>query len=137
METMATLYSQSGSIKLLTSEDLSRAREDRGRISGTSPASFDYYVPETAGTVVIDAYVAAGTSFQDLTVLAGPSPEALVRIDARRSIFQTLDNEYSYFTSLRYACAHIPASSRYVKIILADGVQVGHVEIASPSGLQE
>ncbi len=122
-------FAKSGNLQFLTLETIARAKEDRDRLVGSTGEYVVYRLTDSIASVNVEVLAVRLDGDVDVVISSGASPDSLSRLDVRRDIHQNFKNEYGFFTPISYFCDRVPPQHRYVKIVLADNSQIGHIEI--------
>jgi len=134
MENDNNFYGRMGNLRFLKFEDMVRAKEDRNRIAGKDGDYIVYKIPETISSLQVDAFFAKDDA-KDLKVLTGENVESFRPLAVTKSVFPNFTNVYKFFLPVRYSAEKIPAAHRFIKIILADDVQLSSVEVKYHQGV--
>ena len=128
MDSFGRVYQKDGDLSLLTSQDIRKAKEDRSRLVGKNGSSIVYKVPSSVTSLSIDAYRTAeeGT----ISVAADSTPNASVNLTLKLAIHRFGKNDYGFFDAVTYRCDQLPAGTRFVRIMLSEGIQIARVEIS-------
>jgi hypothetical protein len=129
MENFNKVFQKDGSLKLLSSQDIRRAKEDRSRLAGETGSYIIYKFPGKGIEVKVDYFVAdsskkvAVSVSKDLNKFFDINPEKEV------SIFGI--NDYGFFDAVTLRGRNIPDDAKYAKIVLEEGVQISRIELRS------
>ncbi len=61
---------------------------------------------------------------------AGKTPEDFSPVVSSREVFEQYPNDYGFYAAGRYILRHFPPDDRFVKISLANSIQLGRIEIS-------
>lgn len=133
MENFDKVFQKDGELKLLTYQDIRRAKEDRSRLTGEEGSYIIYKAPMNISEIKIDFFLSKENG--DIKIAAGSNLDSLTEIIPNKQIFSFGKNDYQFFDAVTYSsniyddAEGIPKDTRFVKIILNDGVQISRVEI--------
>ena len=127
------VFQKDGELMLLTHQDIRRAKEDRSRLTGKEGSYIMYKTPGDAWTIKIDVVCPNENSNVSVAVDSALGAFRPVALKTRRFRFGA--NDYGFFDAVSCTSDQLPSGTRFVKILLQDGVQICRVEIAygSPS----
>ncbi len=127
LESFDKVFQKDGDMTLLTVRDIRKAREDRSRLTGKNGSYIMYKLPAAAVSIKIDAFRTDDSS--NISVAADSSLSVLsgMPLIVRKSAMG--ENDYGFYDAVSYTSADLPARTRYIKILLSEGVQVSRVEI--------
>ncbi|HTY11427.1 MAG TPA: cellulase family glycosylhydrolase [Bacteroidota bacterium] len=129
MENFDKVFQKDGALKLLTLEDIRRAKEDRSRLAGNNGSYIIYTLEGKAASVLVDYFVADTT--KKVEVLASKDLETFADLATRKEVFLYGQNDYGYFDAVTLAGTEFPDGTKYIKIMLEEGVQISRIEIRS------
>jgi hypothetical protein len=128
MESFDKVYQKDGDLKLLTFQDIRKAKEDRSRLTGGKNSYVIYKVPATVSAIKVDAYrVSEGG---EVRVAADTSLNAFADLLTRTDVFRFGKNDYGFYDAVSCVCDEIPPGTKFIKISLNEGIQIGRVEIS-------
>jgi len=119
----------SAGVKFLPGWDATRAKEDKTRIEGSADDYLIYLLPKEITAVQADAFFTTSDLENNLTFFSGSSTQTLTPINGDREILEVFKNDYRMYCPVRYKINNIPGDHRYIRINLAKGIQIGHIEI--------
>ncbi len=61
---------------------------------------------------------------------AGTTQENFSPVVYSREVFEPYPNDYGFYAAGRYILRHIPPEDRFIKISLANSIQLGMIEIS-------
>ncbi len=126
MDSYEKIFQKSGDLRLLKFEDIRKAKEDRSRVSGKEGSFIVYRVPASS-SMEIDTYQPSNAR---LSIIAADSTmNAFPLLPIKTRTYRFDGNDYGFYDAVSYTCDEIPAGTEYVKIVFADGIQIGRVEI--------
>jgi mannan endo-1,4-beta-mannosidase len=127
MDTFDRIFQKDGGLKILTHQEIREAREDRSRVTGTNGSYIMYKTPGDAWTIRIDVVCPNMQSNVSVAVDSALGAFRPIAPTVRRYRFGA--NDYGFFDAVSYTSDQLPAGTRYVKIMMQEGVQVCRVEI--------
>ena len=128
MESFDKVFQKDGDLKLLTYQDIRKAKEDRSRLTGGKDSYVIYKVPANVSAIRVDAYhVSEGSKVR---VAADTSPNAFADLPTRTDVFRFGKNDYGFYDAVSCVCDEIPPGTKFIKISLNEGIQIGRVEIS-------
>jgi len=119
------VFQKEGPLRLLTSQDLRRGKEDRSRLTGAKGSSIAYRVPATITEFQIDALAADSA---DLQILLSTDGQKYEQASPTKEYFTFGSNDYRFFNAIRYRLSSFPPATEYVKILLDGATQIGRVQ---------
>ena len=128
MENFDKIFQKDGNLKLLTTQDLRKAKEDRSRLAGDAGSYVVYKIPGVGQSVRID-YLVADPS-KKIVVSVSKDLASFTMLDVEKKVYSFGKNDYGFFDAVSVT-AGIPAGSSFVKISLEQGVQIGRIELRS------
>ncbi|MGE5498720.1 MAG: cellulase family glycosylhydrolase [Syntrophothermus sp.] len=131
MENFDKVYEKDGEFKLLTAEDIRKAKEDRSRLTGKTGSYLIYKVPEAGTGLKVDFFDTAEGN--EIKILASGSNEAAgeyQELTVKKEKFAFEKNEYGFFTALRYSADTLPKGTKFIKIVINDKVQISRIELS-------
>ena len=129
MEDRSRLYDASGELQMLSSADVSRAKEDRSRLAGRTGDYVVYKIPGKIISLKVDMFITRMNGENEIQLLSGDSTKAFSRLPSTRQSFEPLKNEYRMYTPVTVSSQGIPTGHQYLKIVLAADIQVSRVEV--------
>jgi hypothetical protein len=127
MENFDRVFQKDGKLRLLTTEDIRRAKEDRSRLAGDSASYIVYKLAGRGVDVVVDYFVA--DTGRHISITTSKDLETFVPLAASKKIYSFGQNDYDYFTAVALQGKNFTDGDKYVKISLEPGVQISRVEI--------
>lgn len=127
MENFDKVFQKDGALKLLTTQDIRRAKEDRSRLAGDSGSYIIYKLPGKGVEVTVEYFV-ADTS-RKASIATSENPDNFTPLVTSKQVFSFGQNEYDYFIAVVLRGTTIPDNARYVKISLENGVQISRIEL--------
>ena len=129
MENFDNVFQKDGPLRLLTTEDIRRAKEDRSRLAGGSGSYIIYKLDGKGVEVDVDYFVA--DSAKSIEVSVSKDLNAFSDIATKKEIYIFGKNDYDFFDAVRLRGTNIPDDAKYVKISLEDGIQISRIELRS------
>jgi len=129
MENFDKVFQKDGTLRLLTTEDIRRAKEDRSRLAGGSGSYVIYKLNGNGVEVDIDYFTA--DSAKKIGISVSKDLEKFSEISSTRTIYVFGKNDYDFFDAVSVKATNIPDDSKYVRISLEDGVQISRIELRS------
>jgi mannan endo-1,4-beta-mannosidase len=128
MESFDKVFQKEGDLMLLTHQDVRKAKEDASRLTGKEGSYVIYKVPTSASSVKIDAFwVKEGSN---VSIAVDSNLTEFKEVPTKTEVFRFGANDYGFFDAVSYVCNEIPPWTRYVRISLHEGIQIGRVEIS-------
>lgn len=128
MESFDKVFQKDGDLRLLTYQDIRRAKEDRSRLAGGERSYVIYNVPATVSAVKVDAFRVS--EWSEVRIAAGTRLNAFTDLPTRTEVFRFGKNDYGFFDAVSYVCDVIPPRAKFIRILLDDGIQIGRVVIS-------
>jgi hypothetical protein len=128
MESFDKIFQKDGDLKLLTYQDVRRAKEDRSRLTGGKGSYVIYKVPTSVSSIAVDAFRVS--EWSDLCLAADSSLNTFSDLPTKTQVFHFGPNDYGFYDAVSYVCDQIPSGTRFVRILLSEGIQIGRVEIS-------
>lgn len=129
MENFNKIFQKDGSLKLLTLEDIRRAKEDRSRLAGGADSYIIYKIDGIGTDITVDYFVADTT--KKIEVSVSKDLQKFSEIPTKKEIAVFGKNDYEFFDAVKLEGINIPDDSKYIKLSLEDGVQISRIEIRS------
>lgn len=127
MENFDRVFQKDGALKLLTTQDIRRAKEDRSRLAGDAGSYIVYKLPGKGMGITVDYFVADST--KKITVSTSEDLNTFTEIATEKSVYAFGKNDYGFFDAVTLKGTAISDKSKYMKISLEDGVQISRVEV--------
>ena len=131
MESFDKIFQKDGDLKLLTYQDIRRAKEDRSRLTGGKGSYVIYKVPTSVSSIAVDAFRVS--EWSDLRIAADSSLNTFSDLPTKTQVFHFGPNDYGFYDAVSYVCDEIPPGMRFIRILLHDGIQIGRVQISYSS----
>jgi mannan endo-1,4-beta-mannosidase len=128
MESFDKVFQKDGELRLLTFQDIRRAKEDRSRLTGKKGSYVIYKVPSAALSVKVDAFRRDGES--NVSIAADSDLTTFYDLPTDAEVFRFGPNDYRFFDAVSYTCDKIPVGTKFIKILLNEGIQIARVEIS-------
>lgn len=127
MENFDRVFQKDGELKLLTTQDIRRAKEDRSRLAGDAGSYIVYKLPGKGMGITVDYFVADST--KKIRVSTSEDLNTFSEIATEKSVYTFGKNDYGFFDAVTLKGTATSDKSKYVKISLEDGVQISRVEV--------
>jgi mannan endo-1,4-beta-mannosidase len=127
MENFDRVFQKDGELKLLTTQDIRRAKEDRSRLAGDAGSYIVYKLPGKGMGITVDYFVADST--KKIRVSTSEDLNTFSEIATEKSVYAFGKNDYGFFDAVTLKGTATSDKSKYVKISLEDGVQISRVEV--------
>jgi hypothetical protein len=134
MESLDKVFQKDGDLRLLTYQDIRKAKEDRSRLTGGKGGYVIYKVPATVSAISVDAFRVS--EWSDLRIAADSSLNRFSELPTKTRVFRFGPNDYGFYDAVSYICDQIPPGTKFIKILLNEGIQISRVEITC-SALQQ
>jgi len=128
MENFDKVFQKDGSLSLLTSQDIRRAKEDRSRLTGSDGSYVVYKVPSSTFEVTVNGL--AADSSREVQLFTSGDMITFSRATPHKETFSVIKNDYGFFHAITFRLNGLPPGTSFVKIILDGAVQIGRVEIS-------
>jgi hypothetical protein len=128
MENFDKIFQKDGTLKLLTTQDLRKAKEDRSRLAGDAGSYIIYKIHGVGQSIKIEYLVTDPSKKILVSVSKDPGNFTMIQMD--KKVYSFGKNDYGFFDAVS-TTADIPAGSSFVKISLEEGVQIGRIELRS------
>ena len=129
MENFNKIFQKDGELKLLTTEDIRRAKEDRSRLAGSAGSYIIYQLSGKGSEITVDYFVADSTKTIGVSVSKDLNKFSDIATKKELTIFGK--NDYEFFDAVTLRGTDIPDDSKYLKISLDNGIQISRIEIRS------
>ena len=128
MEDFSRVFQKEGALKVLVMEDLRKAKEDKSRLTGADGSYVIYKVPASVASVRVEWLKSTPEASVGLSVSADPRDFPVQ--EHKQQEFTFGKNDYGFFDAVVTSAETLPRDTRFVRITLKGGVQIGRVEIA-------
>jgi mannan endo-1,4-beta-mannosidase len=127
MEDFSYVFQKDGVLQLLVVEDLRKAKEDKSRLTGADGSYVMYKVPAPVASVRIE-WLKTGP---DAGVVLSTSPDLkeFPPVECKQQEFTFGKNDYGFYNAEVSSADSLASGTRYVKITLKGGAQIGRVEV--------
>ena len=129
-ENDSQLFAKSAGVKFLIGGRADKAKEDGSRLQGNSGEYIIYKLPQSIDSLYLDVFFTTAGRDSDVEFSTGTTPKNCSPIASIREVFEPDKNEYGYYAAGRYILHNIPAEHRFVKINLANSIQLSRIEIS-------
>jgi hypothetical protein len=127
MEDFSRVFQKDGALQLLVMEDLRKAKEDKSRLTGTDGSYVVYKLPAAAASVRIEWLKA--TPEAGVGVSTSTDAREFPPVECKQQEFAFGKNDYGFYNAEVSSTDTLPAGTRYVKVTLKGGAQIGRVEV--------
>jgi mannan endo-1,4-beta-mannosidase len=134
MESFDKVFQKDGDLRLLTFQDIRRAKEDRSRLTGNEGSYVIYKVPGTALALKVDAFRVSEGS--EVHIGVDSSLNSFTDLRTKTEVSRFGSNDYGFFDAVSYVCDGFPRGARFIKILLNEGIQIARVEISYSPAVQ-
>jgi mannan endo-1,4-beta-mannosidase len=128
MENFDKIFQKDGNLKLLTTQDLRKAKEDRSRLAGDAGSYIIYKIRGAGQSIKVD-YLVTDPS-KKIVVSVSKDPGSFTMLDTDKKVYSFGKNDYGFYDAVSVT-ADIPAGSSFIKVSLEEGVQIGRIELRS------
>ncbi len=127
MGDFAEVFQKDGPLRLLTFEDIRKAREDRTRLTGDDGSYVMYKLPAPASGARVEWLMS--TPSAGVEILVSGDGLNFAAVQTRQDTFHMPRNDYAFYDAVASSAGTFPPAVRFVKIVLHGKVQIGRVEI--------
>jgi hypothetical protein len=127
MENFDKVFQKDGALRLLTYQDIRKAKEDRSRLTGSDGAYIMYRVSPSIFEVSVE--VLTPNTDRGIGILTSASLSEFAEPATEKQVFRFGKNDYGFYEAARFTARNFPAGTQYVKIVLQEGVQIGRIEL--------
>ena len=127
MEDFSRVFQKDGALRLLVVEDLRKAKEDKSRLTGSDGSYVMYKLPAAVVSVRVEWLKTGSESGVELSVSTDLREFPAMECTLREFTFDK--NDYGFYDAEVSSAATLPRDSRYVKVTLKGGAQIGRVEL--------
>ncbi|MEW6194068.1 MAG: cellulase family glycosylhydrolase [Bacteroidota bacterium] len=128
MENFDEVFQKEGELKLLVTEDIRKAKEDRSRLTGKEGSYIIYKAPSDIFELKVDYFAARVDS--NIDILSSVDNLNFTELISQKEIFSFGKNDYGFFDAVTLKSGSFNKGTRYVKILLNEGVQISRVEVS-------
>jgi mannan endo-1,4-beta-mannosidase len=121
------VFEKSDSLKLLTFEDLRKAKEDRSRLTGKDSSYIVYKVQGIIIGITAEAFLPKENSNLVISVSSDGLNYRQISVSSEQFIFTK--NDYEYFTAVRFKSNMNLTGQNYFRILLFGNIQLSRLEI--------
>jgi len=121
---------KSPGVKVILGGRADRAKDDWSRLTGGNGDYIIYRLPERVDSLQLDAFFATAGRDTNLVFSAGMTAEECSPLPVIREVYEPFKNVYGYYASVRYIVREIPSDDRFIKISLAENIQLSRIEIS-------
>ncbi len=128
MENFDEVFQKDGELKLLTTEDIRKAKEDRSRLTGKEGSYIIYKTPLNIFELKVDYFVSQNGS--EIKIFTSEDNQNFTELIPQKEIFSFGKNDYGFFDAVTLKSDSLNGGSKFVKILLSEGVQISRVEVS-------
>ena len=129
-ENDTNLFAKSADVKFLAGGRANRTKEDGTRLLGHAGEYIIYRLPERIDSLYLDVFFTTAGRDSTIEFSAGKTPESFSPVVSSREVFEPYPNDYGFYAAGRYILRDIPPDDRFIKINLANSIQLGRIEIS-------
>ena len=129
-ENDTNFFAKSADVKFLVGGRANRTKEDGSRLLGHSGEYIIYRLPESIDSLYLDVFFTTAGRDSTIEFSAGKTPESFSPVVSSRTVFEPYPNDYGFYAAGRYILHDIPREDRFIKINLANSIQLGRIEIS-------
>ncbi len=123
-------FAKSADVKFLSGGRANRTKEDGTRLLGHAGEYIIYRLPKSIDSLYLDVFFTTAGRDSTIEFSAGTTPENFSSVVASREVFEPYPNDYGFYAAGRYILRDIPPEDRFIKISLANSIQLGRIEIS-------
>lgn len=127
LENDKKMFMKEGEFEFLTFKQIVNAKEDRNRLTGKKGNYLVYKVPGVVKSAKVDFFLTG--ELGEVQLFAADNSESFSSLGTKKDIYVPEKNAYGYFTTVSNTSSEISNTTRYIKLVLDDGVQIGRIEI--------
>ncbi len=128
MENFDKVFQKDRALRLLTFQDIRRAKEDRSRLTGAAGSSIVYAVPPSAYNFRVDAFAANPDS--EVQLYTSSDGITFAPSDTAKETITFPKNDYGFFHAISFRLKEIPKGTTYIKVVLDGTLQIGRIEFS-------
>ncbi len=133
LEDFSRIFQKEGEFRLLSMEDVRKAKEDRDRVAGSDGSYLVYKFSEDVERLRVDWFRTGRNDAVEVSV-SGDGTTFRVAAGLSETVFASPYNDYGFYDAVATAASDVGAGVRLLKITLRGNVQVTQV-IATSVGL--
>ena len=128
MEDYSKIFQKEGDLRILTMEDLRRAKEDRSRLTGSDNSYIAYIFPSDVASVRVEWLRSTPAAGVDISVAGTSGVYSDPPVNQQEFAFPK--NDYGFYDAVASSVPSPPPGVRLVRIALKGGVQIGRVVVS-------
>jgi hypothetical protein len=128
MENFDRVFQKDGALRLLTSQDIRKAKEDRSRLAGAPGSYIVYKTPPSAHDFRVEALSA--DSIREVQILASGDGITFTRAATEKETFSFPYNDYGFFHAISFRLKDVPPGTTHIKVVLDGNLQIGRIEFS-------
>lgn len=126
LEDFSKIFQKDGELKLLSIEDIRKAKEERNRLTGSEGSYIIYKAPQVTTNVKIDFFPLKNES--EIKIFTAPDTTNFSELTLNKEYFKFGKNDYGFFDAARFSSGNIPNDTKFIKVVLGDSVQISRIE---------
>ena len=126
MENFDRVFQKDGSMRLLSLQDIRKAKEDRSRLAGAAGSYIVYTVPPSAYDFRVDAF--AADLEREVQILSSSDGTTFAPAKTEKETFSFANNDYGFFHAISFRPKDIPPGTTHIKVVLEGNLQIGRIE---------
>jgi hypothetical protein len=126
LEDFSKIFQKDGELKLLSIEDIRKAKEERNRLTGSEGSYIIYKAPQVTTNVKIDFFPLKDES--EIKIFTAPDTTNFSELTLNKEYFKFGKNDYGFFDAARFSSGNIPNDTKFIKVVLGDSVQISRIE---------
>lgn len=126
LEVFSKVFQKDGNLKLLSIEDIRKAKEERNRLTGSEGSYIIYKAPQVTTNVKIDFFPLKDNS--EIKIYTAQDTTNFSELTLNKEYFKFGKNDYGFFDAARFSSDKIPIETKFIKVVLGDSVQISRIE---------
>ncbi|MFH1194816.1 MAG: cellulase family glycosylhydrolase [bacterium] len=126
-ENLEKIISREGKLRLITYDNLRKAREDRSRLAGSSGSYIVYKTDDSISEVELFAFIIDEDSNVDIYVSSDGETYKEIEID--NEVYDFEEKDYGYYPAVKFFGSIKETGVRFLKVILSGDIQLSRMEI--------
>ncbi|RPH37412.1 hypothetical protein EHM92_02765 [bacterium] len=123
------IFRKTAGVKFVDPADAGKAKEDYGRVAGQAGDFIEYALPGNIISVQVNLFSTKNGSNDELELFSGETADSLSLLAPTRQAVEPYPNEYGYYAAVSYRTGELPASHRYVRIVMSADCQLSRIEM--------
>ena len=129
-ESDTNIFAKSADVKFVAGGGAHRTKEDGTRLLGHAGEYIIYRLPERIDSLYLDVFFTTAGRDSTIEFSAGKTPESFSPVVSSREVFEPYPNYYGFYAPGRYIVRDIPSDDRFIKISLANSIQLSRIQIS-------